>query len=333
MTFSSVSSLPQCLRSIALLAGLLPILFAPSELSAQTDASNPLPLQQIHDQLSLLHIREQAQASAYELGYRWALLGVEYTDASDFANSESAYNRSLQLLKADASAKTNASTTALYAAVLDQFGALYRIYGRIPEALNCRRKALALRQQLGDPLEVARSKSHLAELALMSRKYKDALATVDQAYESMTQLQDPRKADLTSTLIIRSYAECALHKCDRGLEDAQRALAIGREALKADSPSLGAALIAVGSAELKSGATVDAANSVRRALQIFKLKFTAADPRLAYAMLLYRDCLLAQHRKREAREIDDQVSALNRQSPPSCLSCTVSVFGLLTPAP
>lgn len=332
MTFSSLSSLSQRLRSITLLAGLLPILFAPSELSAQTDAVSPM--QQIHDQLSLLHIREQAQASAYELGYRWALLGVEYTDASDFANSESAYNRSLQLLKVDdASATTDAPTTALYAAVLDQLGTLYRIYGRIPEALNCRRKALALRQQLGDPLEIARSKSHLAELALMSRKYKDALATANQAYESMTQLQDPRKADLPSTLIIRSYAECALHKCDRGLKDAQQALAISRKAFKADSVSVGAALIAVGSAELKSGATVDAANSVHQALQIFKLQFTAADPRLNYAMLLYRDCLLAQHLKREARDIDDQVSASNRQPPPSCPSCTVSVFGLLAPAP
>ncbi len=327
MTFSSLSSPSQRLLSITLLAGLLPILFVTSELNAQADASSQL--QQIHDQLSLLHIREQAQASAYELGDRWAFLGVEFTDAGDFANSESAYNRSLQLLKVG----TDASTMALYAAVLDQLGTLYRIYGRVPEALNCRRKALALRQQLGDPLEVARSKSHLAELALMSRKYKDALATADQAYESMTQLQDPQKADLTYTLIIRSYAECALHKCDRGLEDAQQALAISREVFKADSVPLGAALIAVGSAELKRGATVDAANSVRQALQIFKLKFTAADPRLNYAMLLYRDCLLAQHLKREAREIDDQASALSRQPPPSCPSCTVSVFGLLTPAP
>lgn len=328
MTFRSVSSLPRHLVSLSLLAGLLPFLFTPVAVKAQPDASSGLPLQQrIHDQLALLHVREQAKASAHELGYRWALLGAEYTSAGDFANSESSYNHSLQLLS------TDPASTTLYADVLDLLGALYRIYSRVPEALNCRRKALALRQQLGDPLEVARSKSHLAELALMSRKYKDALATADQAYESMTQLQDPQKADLTSTLIIRSYAECALRKCDRGLEDAQQALAISREVFKVDSVPLGAALMAVGSAELKSGATVGAANSMRQALQIFKLKFTAADPRLSYAMQQYRDCLLAQHQKREAREIDDQLSTLNLQSTSSCPSCTVSVFGLLTPAP
>jgi uncharacterized membrane protein len=94
----------------------------------------------------------------------------------------------------------------------------------------------------------------------------------------------------------------------------------------------GAALIALGSAALKTGATDEAANSMRQALQILKVQLTPADPRLNYAMSQYRDCLLAQHQKREAQEIDDQLSALNRQSTPSCASCTVSVFGLRTPA-
>ena len=328
MTFRSVSSLSRHLLSLSLLAGLLPFLFTAIAVKAQPDASSGLPLQQrIHDQLALLHVREEAKASAHELGYRWALLGAEYTNAGDFANSESSYNHSLQLLS------TDPSSTTLYADVLDLLGALYRIYSRVPEALNCRRKALALREQLGDPLKVARSKSHLAELSLMSHKFKDAFGSADQAYESMTQLQDPDKADLISALIVRSYAECALHKCDRGMVDAQQALAISRSAFAADSVPVGAAMIALGSAELKSGATADAVNLMRQALPIFKTQFAAADPRLSYVMLQYRDCLLAQHRKKEAREIDDQVSALDRQSASSCPSCTVSIFGLLTPAP
>ena len=328
MTFRSVSSLSRRLLSLSLLACLLPFLFTAVALSEQPAASSGLPLQQrIHDQLALLHVREQAKASAYELGYRWALLGAEYANAGDFANSENSYNHSLQLLSTDPSAAT------LYADVFDLLGALYRIYDRIPESLNCRRKALALRQQLGDPLKVARSKSHLAELALMSHKFKDAFGSADQAYESMTQLHDPDKADLLSALIVRSYAECALHKCDRGLEDAQQALAISRNAFAGDSVPVGAALIALGSAELKNGAVAEAENSMHQALQIFKMQFAAADPRLSYALLQYRDCLLAQHRKKEAREIDDQVSALDRQSTSSCPSCTVSVFGLRTPAP
>jgi tetratricopeptide (TPR) repeat protein len=325
MTFRSVSSSFQRLVLIALLVALLPALFTARELSAQGDPSGQVPLQQrIHNQLSLLHVREQAQASAHELGYRWALLGAEYSTAGDFADSENSYNRSLQLLSADTSA------TALYANVLDQLGALYRIYGRIPEALSCRRKALVLREQVGDPLEVARSKSHLAELALMSRKFKDAFGSAGEAYEIMIRLQDPDKTDLISTLVVRSYAECALHKCDRAVEDARQAAAISRNAFGADSMPTGAALIALGSAALKAGATDEAGNSMRQALQIFKVRLTPADPRLNYAMLQYRDCLLALHQRREAQDIDDQRSALNRQSTPSCPYCTVSVFGLGT---
>jgi tetratricopeptide (TPR) repeat protein len=305
----------------------VPFLFTAIALSAQTEASSGLPLQQrIHDQLSLLHTREQAQASTYELGYRWALLGAEYANAGDFTNSENSYNHSLQLLSTDPSAAT------LYADVFDLLGALYRIYDRIPESLNCRRKALALREQIGDSLKVARSKSHLAELALMSHKFKDAFASADQAYESMTRLHDPDKADLLSALIVRSYAECALRKCDRALEDAQQAVAISRNAFAPESVPVGAALIALGSAELKNGATAEAENSMHQALQIFKAQFAADDPRLSYALWQYRDCLLAQHRKKEAREIDGEISKLDRQSALSCPSCTVSVFGLRTPA-
>jgi tetratricopeptide (TPR) repeat protein len=283
--------------------------------------------QRIHDQLALLHDREQTKASAHELGYRWALLGVEYATAGDFANSESSYNHSLQLLG------TDPSSTTLYADVLDLLGALYRIYDRIPEALNCRRKALALREQIGDPLKVAQSKSHLAELSLMSHKFKDAFGSADQAYKSMTRLQNPDKADLISVLLVRSYAECALHKCDQGVTDAQQALAISRSAFAADSVPVGAALLALGSVELKNGAAAEAENSMHQALQIFKVQFAATDPRMSYAMLQYRDCLLAQHRKKEAREIDGEMSKLDRQSALSCPSCTVSVFGLRTPAP
>jgi tetratricopeptide (TPR) repeat protein len=323
MTFRSVSSSFQRLVLTALLVALLPVLFTTRELSAQGDPSGQLPVQQrIHNQLSLLHDREQAQASAHELGYRWALLAAEYSTAGDFANSENSFNRSLHLLSADTPA------TALYADVLDQLGALYRIYDRIPEALSCRRKALALREQMGDPLEVARSKSHLAELALMSRKFKDAFGSAGEAYEIMVRLQDPDKTDLISALVVRSYAECALHKCDRAVEDARQAVAMSRNAFGAESMPMGAALIALGSAALKTGATEEAANSMRQALQILKVQLTPADPRLNYAMSQYRDCLLAQNQRREAQEIDDQLSALNRQSTPSCPSCTVSVFGL-----
>jgi cytochrome c-type biogenesis protein CcmH/NrfG len=114
MTFRFVSSLSRHLLSLSLLAGLLPFLFTAIAVNAQSDAYSGLPLpQRIHDQLALLHMREQAKASAHELGYRWALLGAEYTTAGDFANSESSYNHSLQLLS------TDSSSTTLYADVFD----------------------------------------------------------------------------------------------------------------------------------------------------------------------------------------------------------------------
>jgi tetratricopeptide (TPR) repeat protein len=303
-------------------AGVLVFLLGAMQVFAQSDTSDKLPTQQkIHDRLAALHAQEQAHAGNLELGYQWALLGVEYAKSGDFANSESAYNHSLKLLDAD-------TTRSQYAEVLDQLGALYRIYGRIAEALNCRHRALAVREQMGDPLEIARSRSRLAELAFMSRKYKDAADGADQAYQVMVQRGDQEKSDLISTLIVRADARCALHKCAEGLADAHQAVTISRGAYPPDSIPVAASLMALGSAEMKNGATAEAEETIGQAVEIFKGQVAPTDPRLNYAMQRYRDCLLALNRKDEARAIHDQLENLNHQTPLSCSACTVSAYGL-----
>jgi tetratricopeptide (TPR) repeat protein len=317
--------------SVSLFAALVVFGMTADYAAAQSDKSNDTvndkPNQvrhqeQIHDQLVILHANEEAHASDRDLGYRWAVIGQEYALTGDFTNSENAYTRALKLLGNDN------PTTSVYADVLDQMGALYRIYGRLPEALNCRRKALALRQQLGDPVEIARSESHLAELDLMAHHYKDAARGADQAYKSMTVQQDPNQADLVSALVVLAYAHCAMHQCAQGLAEAQQALAISHKAFSPESMSVAASLVAVGSAQMKTGAREDASNTTDQAVHILQSQLTANDPRLTHALIQYRDCLLALHQKPEAEEISDQLSAA-RQSPQSCAGCTVSSFGLL----
>ena len=165
---------------------------ATASAAAQPQRSANSSLQQrMRDQLAAL---QQPTGSDRDLASQWALLGAEYLEVADFPNSENAYSRAIQLLRkkpADAS---------LYAEALDQLGALYRIYDRLPEALNCRRNALAVRQQLGDPLAIARSQGHLAEVDLLAHKYKEALADSDAAFQTMTRMADKDKAEVLSTL-------------------------------------------------------------------------------------------------------------------------------------
>lgn len=286
------------------------------------ETGRPALQQRIEERLAALDAKENAHASNRELGYSWSLLAVDYSRAGEFTNAESALNRAVKFLSQEP------GNGDLYAAALDELGALYRIYGRIPEALNCRRKALALREKLGDPLQLAVSQSHLAELALISKKYKEAFRGADGAYRQMSGMQHASKGELLSALLVRTYAECGLHRNAECLSDAQQALELGRSAFAEDSMPVGAALVALSSAQLHNGAALEAEGSVRRALGILKTHLASSDPRVVFAMSQDRDCLLALHRNEDAQTMDAQVSAIHRLPQQPCVSCTVSVYGL-----
>jgi tetratricopeptide (TPR) repeat protein len=294
---------------------------AQTETSASSPATSSLQ-QRIHDQLAAL---QQPSGSDRDIASQWARLGAEYLEAADFTNSENAYSHAIQLLR------KNPADASLYAEALDQLGALYRIYDRLPEALNCRRTALALRQQLGDPLPIARSQGHLAELDLLARRYKEAFAGSDAAYQTMTRLGDKDKAELLSTLIVRTYAQCGLHRRSACLADAKEALALSRSAFASESQPVAAALVALGSAQLKNGSAAEAESSTEQALEIFKTQLAPSDPRMIFAMQQDRDCLRALHRDEEAHDIGTQLTTMSRQAGRPCPTCTVSVYGLRAP--
>jgi tetratricopeptide (TPR) repeat protein len=299
--------------------------YAAAQPQTSANSSDNTPLQQrIHEQLAVL---QQLNGSNRDVASQWALVGAEYLEAADFPNSENAYSRAIQLLR------KNPADASLYAEALDQLGTLYRIYDRLPEALNCRRNALAVRQGLGDPLPIARSQSHLAELDLMARKYKEAFTGADAAYRTMTRLADKEKAEILSTLIVRAYAQCGLRHRSACLADAKEALALSRSAFASQSQPVGAALVALGSAQLKNGSAADAEASTQQALDIFKMQLASSDPRMIFAMQQYRDCLRALHHDEEAHDISTQLSTMSRQAGRPCPTCTVSIYGLRSTTP
>jgi len=315
-----------CQRLLCLFAFLL-LLFPPHPGHAQglsqsmaataTESSS----QRIRQQLTDLNTREMANASNRELGYRWTVLGFEYSNAGQFTSSENAYNHALDLLGRDP------ADAGLNAEALDQLGALYRIYGRLPESLNCRRKALALRTKLGDRKLIALSQSHLAEIALVSRQYREALQQADDAYRGMVASGGANR-DKISALIVRTYAKCGLGRHAECLSDANEIFALNRGVFPEQSPEVSSLLMLLSIAQLRNGSAAAAEDSARQAVAILRTALSPSDPRLVFALAQDRDCLLALHRKEEARQVAAQLAALESKSSESCAQCTVSAFGL-----
>jgi tetratricopeptide (TPR) repeat protein len=289
---------------------------------SRPESNRPALQQRIEERLAVLDAKENAHASNREVGYQWSRLGEDYSLAGEFGNAESAFNHAVESFSKEPGDRD------LYAGALDELGALYRIYGRIPEALNCRRKALTLREKLHDPLQLALSQSHLAELALISNKYKEAFTGADRAYRQMSGMENAGKVDLLSALLVRTYAKCRLRRRAECLSDAQQAFALSRSAFAEGSMPVGAALMALSFAQLDNGAALEAESSARRAWGILNRELASDDPRVIFAMSQDRDCLLALDRKEEAQKIDAEVSAIHREPAQPCASCTVSVYGL-----
>jgi tetratricopeptide (TPR) repeat protein len=306
---------------------LLAIAINPSDAQQQSEqsrpeTSRPALQQRIEKRLAALDAQEDAHATSREVGYQWSRLGEDYSLAGDFGNAENAFNHAVESFSGEP------GNGDLYAGALDELGALYRVYGRIPEALNCRRKALAVREKLRDPLQLALSQSHLAELALISNKNKEAFTGADRAYRQMSVMGNAGKGDLLSALLVRTYARCRLRRHAECLSDAQQAFALSRSAFAEESMPVGAALMALSAAQLENGAALEAEGSARRAWGILNRELAPSDPRVIFAMSQDRDCLLALDRKEEARKIDAEVSAIDHGREQPCASCTVSVYGL-----
>jgi tetratricopeptide (TPR) repeat protein len=295
------------------------------EASRSTQPDTTATEQKIQRQIAQIYLREKADASVHELGLSWALIGAEYSNTGNLPKAEDAYNHALKLVSAET------SEAELYADILDQVGALYRIYGRFDDAMRCYRSALTLRLPFGDPLQDARSRARLAELALIARKYKEAYAETDQAYQSMIRMHDPDSSEVVSALIVRAYAQCAMHQSRKAEQSATEALARSRADFPETSMPVAASMVVLGAAQLKNGEMPQAEESLQHATDLLKAQLAGSDPRLVYAMTQYHETLLALHRQQDAQRIQNELEAIALRPQPACVNCTVSAFGLRSP--
>jgi tetratricopeptide (TPR) repeat protein len=319
-SLSSQSSPPIvgfCLRALLLLL-LLTML---DEVHFAHGQATPLS-SRISREIEFLEAAQRQPLPPEKVGRVWANLGSDYEEAGEFALSEDAYNHALQIFRKDRALASE------YATVLDNFGSLYLMYGRIPEARRLRERALAKRRELKNPVEIARGESHIAEVLLDERRYKDAAAHAAAALRLMEAENDPDKEDEGATLVTLIYALCAQGKCSEGLVYAHQALEISAAAYEPDSVQAGYVLMAAGFAEWKQGDAARAEDELKRGVEIFRRRMEKSNRVLIEALRQYEGFLSARHQTVAARRVEDEVMRLERSSSAACSNCTVSAFSL-----
>jgi len=268
----------------------------------------------------------EAEAQGLEprkLGRLWAHLASVYQDQGDFSSSENAYNRALRLFEPLPEAKVD------YAVVLDNLGSLYLMEHRVKDAYQCRQRALALREELGDRLEIARGKAHVAELDLMRHRYSDARQKSQEAYTTMVELHDKDAADMIGALSTLVFAECSRGNCPGALDHARAAADLARVKDAPDSVTAAHAHLLLGFAEWKTGAKEDAEDEIRQGIAMMRTQTPPGHPYLMSALEEYRQYLRSMHRGADAEAVArEQESARRGIAEADCTGCTVSVNAL-----
>jgi tetratricopeptide (TPR) repeat protein len=314
------AALPRVLKFLSALLGafLLVTLPLPSAVAQQA-----APSLLIDSQLKAIQIEEQRSAPAERLGYLWATLGVTYNDAGDFPQSLAAYERALPLLAKDPAGRAN------YATALDNLGALYLEYERMEEAETARKKAWAIRKQIGEPAAIARSQEHLAEIALVLHHYKEAEKGSLAAYATLAAVPEPLGSGTVSTLlsalVTLTFAECMQPRCADGFRHAEQAMEVVRKVYPPESVELGHVLMALGFAQWKSGSTREADSHLTEGIRILRARLGERNRLLLAAMYEYRGYLQAMRRGADLAELDREMgSIVQQQASAGCTYCAVT---------
>jgi tetratricopeptide (TPR) repeat protein len=277
--------------------------------------------QQIAQEITLIQDGERDGVELLKMGRLWAHLGIDYEDEAEFAKAESAYNHSLRILEALPSGMAD------YANVLDNLGSMYLMLGNLAEAERCSRNSLSLREWMGDKLQIARGKWHLAEVELGRHRAKEAQQRSLEAYNEMVALKDPETKDQVSALITLTYAECFQSCADDGVAHAKQSVALARSTTPSDPIMVGQALQALGYADWKAGIKDTPEQEMRESIAIFKKQNGRGRAYALGAMQQYRRYLEATHRGPEAKQVALEEEQLSKQRG-KCPNCTVSVYGL-----
>jgi hypothetical protein len=306
--------------SLLLLAALtLSVGAAEAQTSEPQIASSPARIAQ---DLELVRIAEQEHRPEAERGALWAQLASEYHYAAEFLKAEDAYNKSLHLLRNAPSAREQ------YAATLESLAALYLNFGRVDEAESVRKQALGMREKLGNSYDIGLDQVHLANVAIARHQYKKAEQLALKGMAEMESSSSRPRVGILSGLTTVTYARCSQGHWGEGLMSAQQTVAFASRNFPPESAAIGFALETLGFAEWKSGAVQESEKAMLHGIEILRKKLAPADPRLAGALMQYRDYLNATSRRVEAQEIHDEVERMTSQTRTLCAGCTVSVYSL-----
>jgi len=224
------------------------------------------------------------QSSGGEAGRAWILLGVVYTQQGRFGEAQNAFERSLRLLD-------GTELVTDYAAALQSYGMLYNDTGQIAIAGQMWRKALQLRQQVGDHAGMSRSLTSLAGLALAQNRVHDAKKYLQSAAEEAKLTRDMTDDDLAIGYETQAWLMLAEGHSGAAVADYERSLELSKRIHGERHWLTGWDYMLLGKAYSESGNVDQALADMREGLGILDRALGRRNPRYFAAQIAYSKAL------------------------------------------
>jgi tetratricopeptide (TPR) repeat protein len=192
----------------------------------------------------------------------YASLGNCYLDVAMYLKAEGAMHHAIALMR-------HGPQPAL-ADEIGQLAVLHLVMGDLKHAEKGQMEALAIREQIGDPVSLALTWKDLASLYIWQRQFSKAL---DYARRAMPVLASNPAVQAGDRIAIRqtlASALCDMRQCDRAIPLLQQALSLASDNFGADSLAVGVDTYLLGYTYWQNGQMDEAADYMQRGVERMK---------------------------------------------------------------
>ena len=254
-------------------------------------------------------------------GRAWILMGLCREEQGKYSESQHAYETAVSMLRPDRQAERD------YASAMDDLGHLFGATGRLEEAVEMRKKAIAAFQEAGDRTGLARAYFNMASLDLDRKKTGDGKKHIAMALDEMAHGANLDNDDLAAGFSIR--AQLALQQRDfKAAVDAdEKALTLWQRAHGENHRATGWGYVLLSWAYEETGRAEEALKVAREGIAILGQTAGIENPTYLHAEMIYAGLLDRTGDRAQASELrtaaNQALQDLNRRQ---CAGCSVSAL-------
>jgi tetratricopeptide (TPR) repeat protein len=313
------------LTRVSIIAGLACLsLFAQGELPTQLKQALVLEQQgQFDTAITVIsRLLDSGQLTRAEVGRADIMLGFAYRAAGNLAAAQNSFEVSLSIFRRDRQHPDD------YASALDNFAGLYGDLGKLGRSGTMLRKALGLRQQIGDRAGAVRSLLNLAGLSMAQKRLRQANEYLERASAEMKIASGLVDDDYALFFETQGYVAMAGGQASAAIAWFQRALDQSQENRGYRHWLTGWELMLRGKAYAQSGDLDRALEDMQKGLAILDHALGRKNPKYLVAQMAYSEVLDRAGAHVQAAQLRASTNQAVRDFyRGQCLGCTINVAG------